>query len=184
MCKNRLTQFLFFTPNVLVLFWIIVPQNLLPNFPSMHQGKTEWLKLNLFWHPHTVVINLPENRHRDNSIRNWGEFNYGWPTLQMNLVFRALNQNRADRVEVVIVTASKRACPCFGHLKGEKQSQIIIHAKEEVHFWQAKGEKTLKELRMEDNLNSVSKQQNRILKKKQYHKPSGIFIMGCYIAYT
>lgn len=36
----------------------------------------------------------------------------------MNLVFRALNQNGADRVEVVIVTASERARPCFGHLKG------------------------------------------------------------------
>lgn len=51
-----------------------------------------------------------------------GEFNYGWPTLQMNLVFRALNQNGADRIEVVIVTASERACPCFGHLRGEKQA--------------------------------------------------------------
>lgn len=40
----------------------------------------------------------------------------------MNLVFRALNQDGADRIEVVIVTASKRACPCFGHLKGEKQA--------------------------------------------------------------
>lgn len=49
-----------------------------------------------------------------------GGFNYGWPTLQMNLVFRALNQNGADRVEVVIVTASERARPCFGHLKGGK----------------------------------------------------------------
>lgn len=46
----------------------------------------------------------------------------------MNLVFRALNQNGADRVEVVIVTASERTRPCFGHLKGEKQSHItIIH---------------------------------------------------------
>lgn len=52
-----------------------------------------------------------------------GEFNYGCPTLQMNLVFRALNQNRADRIKVVIVTASERACSCFGHLKGEKQAQ-------------------------------------------------------------
>lgn len=51
-----------------------------------------------------------------------GEFNYGWPTLQMNLVFRALNQNGADRIEVVIVTTSERACPCFSHLKGEKQT--------------------------------------------------------------
>lgn len=51
-----------------------------------------------------------------------GEFNYGCPTLQMNLVFRALNQNGADRIKVVIVTASKRACSCFGHLKGEKQA--------------------------------------------------------------
>lgn len=40
----------------------------------------------------------------------------------MNLVFGALNQNGADRVEVVIVTASKRARPCFGHLKKEKQA--------------------------------------------------------------
>lgn len=51
-----------------------------------------------------------------------GEFNYGCPTLQMNLVFRALNQNGADRIKVVIVTASERACSCFGHLKGEKQA--------------------------------------------------------------
>lgn len=71
------------------------------------------------------------------------KFNYGWPTLQMNLVFRALNQNGADRIEVVIVTASKRACPCFGHLKGkkkkktskkQKQMQItIIHIERETH---------------------------------------------------
>lgn len=98
----------------------------------LRKKKKEWLKLNLFWHPHAVVINLPGNRHCDNSIRNWGEFNYGWPTLQMNLVFRALNQNRADRVEVVIVTASKRARPCFSHLK-EKQSQIIIHTEKEMN---------------------------------------------------
>lgn len=50
------------------------------------------------------------------------EFNYGCPTLQMNLVFRALNQNGADRIKVVIVTASERACSCFGHLKGEKKA--------------------------------------------------------------
>lgn len=63
-----------------------------------------------------------------------GEFNYGWPTLQMNLVFRALNQNGADRVEVVIVTASERARPCFGHLKGEKQKHItIIHTEKETN---------------------------------------------------
>lgn len=41
-------------------------------------------------------------------------------TLQMNLVFGALNQNGADRIEVVIVTASERARPCFGHLEGDK----------------------------------------------------------------
>lgn len=52
----------------------------------------------------------------------------------MNLVFRALNQNGADRVEVVIVTASERARPCFGHLKGEKQRHItIIHTEKETH---------------------------------------------------
>lgn len=51
-----------------------------------------------------------------------GEFNYGCPTLQMNLVLGALNQNGADRIKVVIVTASERACSCFGHLKGEKQA--------------------------------------------------------------
>lgn len=46
----------------------------------------------------------------------------------MNLVFRALNQNGADRVEVVIVTASKRTRPCFGHLKGGNQRGITaIH---------------------------------------------------------
>lgn len=39
----------------------------------------------------------------------------------MNLVLRTLNQNRTDRIEVVIVTASKRACPCFGHLKGRQE---------------------------------------------------------------
>ena len=83
----------------------------------------EWLKLNLFWHSRAAVISLPENRHCDNSIRKLGEFNYGWPTLQMNLVFGALNQNGADRIEVVIVTASERARPCFGHLKGEKQAR-------------------------------------------------------------
>lgn len=61
-----------------------------------------------------------------------GEFNYGWPTLQMNLVFRALNQNGADRVEVVIVTASERARPCFGHLKGGKhRHKTIIHTEKE-----------------------------------------------------
>lgn len=32
----------------------------------------EWLKLNSFWHSHAAVISLPENRHCDNSIRNWG----------------------------------------------------------------------------------------------------------------
>lgn len=36
------------------------------------QKKKEWLKLNSFWHPHAAVISLPENRHCDNSIRNWG----------------------------------------------------------------------------------------------------------------
>lgn len=44
-------------------------------------------------------------------------------TLQMNLVFGALNQNGADRIEVVIVTASERARPCFGHLEGEKKKK-------------------------------------------------------------
>lgn len=61
-----------------------------------------------------------------------GGFNYGWPTLQMNLVFGALNQNRTDRVEVVIVTASKRACPCFGHLKGRERHMAIIRTLRET----------------------------------------------------
>jgi len=39
----------------------------------------------------------------------------------MNLILRTQNQNGTDRIEVVIVTASKRACPCFGHLKGRKE---------------------------------------------------------------
>lgn len=89
---------------------------------NKRKKEEEWLKLNSFWHSRAAVISLPENRYCDNSIRKLGEFNYGWPTLQMNLVFGALNQNGADRIEVVIVTASERARPCFGHLKGEKQA--------------------------------------------------------------
>lgn len=82
-----------------------------------------------------------------------GEFNYGWPTLQMNLVFGALNQNGADRIEVVIVTASERARPCFGHLKGEKQTcnnnlywegnqvkTLNIHSKRNRKRWSEKEE--------------------------------------------
>ena len=61
--------------------------------------------------------------------------------MQMNLVFRALNQNGADRVEVVIVTASERARPCFGHLKREREREKerkkrhirIIHTEKEIH---------------------------------------------------
>lgn len=37
-------------------------------------------------------------------------------TLQLNLIFRTLYQNRTDRVQVVIVTAAKRTSPGFCYL--------------------------------------------------------------------
>lgn len=86
-----------------------------------------------------------------------GEFNYGWPTLQMNLVFRALNQNRADRIEVVIVTASERACPCFGHLKGGKQ------AHNNNPYWEVK--KKANDIKYRENAQrQVKKQQKKTWK--------------------
>ena len=45
-------------------------------------------------------------------------------TLQMNLVFGALNQNGADRVEVVIVAASERPGPGFCHLQGGGEKTV------------------------------------------------------------
>lgn len=39
------------------------------------------------------------------------------PTLQLNFVLLAVNQNGADRVEVVIVTATQRAGPGLSYLE-------------------------------------------------------------------
>lgn len=83
---------------------------------------------------------LPKEKTMPEFHQKLGEFNYEWPTLQMNLIFRALNQNGADRVEVVIVTASERTCSCFGHLKGEKQRHIIMHT-EKTHIKYRKRER-------------------------------------------
>lgn len=74
------------------------------------------------WSAH---LRMPQNRNYDNSVNIWGGGSIT-PTLQMNLVFRALHQNGTDRVQVVIVTASERACPCFGHLKGRQRHMAII----------------------------------------------------------
>lgn len=43
------------------------------------------------------------------------------PTLQLNFVLLAVNQNGADRVEVVIVTAPQRAGPGLSYLEIERK---------------------------------------------------------------
>lgn len=48
-------------------------------------------------------------------------------TLQVDFVFRTLNQNRADRIKVVIVTASERACPGLRYLGNNKHTKLLIH---------------------------------------------------------
>lgn len=48
-------------------------------------------------------------------------------TLELDFIFRALNQHGADRVKVVIVTTSERTCAGLRHLsdrKAEAQFQI------------------------------------------------------------
>lgn len=45
-------------------------------------------------------------------------------TLQLNLIFRTLNQNRADRIQVVIVTAAKRTSPRFCYLMAREWKSI------------------------------------------------------------
>ncbi len=47
-------------------------------------------------------------------------------TLQMNFVLVAVNQNGADRVEVVIVTAAQRAGPGLCYLERETKAIIVF----------------------------------------------------------
>ncbi len=47
-------------------------------------------------------------------------------TLQMNFVLMAVNQNGADRVEVVIVTAAQRAGPGLCYLERETKAIIVF----------------------------------------------------------
>lgn len=50
----------------------------------------------------------------------------GLCTLQLNFVLLAVNQNGADRVEVVIVTAAQRAGPGLSYLEREREREAII----------------------------------------------------------
>ena len=46
-------------------------------------------------------------------------------TLELNFILRALNQHGADRVKVVIVTASERTCAGLRHL-GDRKSEVCF----------------------------------------------------------
>lgn len=75
----------------------------------------------------------------------------------MNLILRTLNQNGTDRIEVVIVTASKRACPCFGHLKGRQEKT------HDNTLSKTEAEMTLRPLNMQSRQMSVQWNQSNIV---------------------
>lgn len=69
---QRFTLFYFYSTLVFLLFWIFTAcESMRWKKKRKKKHLKEWLKLNLFWHPHAAAISLPENRHCDNSIRNW-----------------------------------------------------------------------------------------------------------------
>lgn len=46
-------------------------------------------------------------------------------TLQLNLVFRTVNQHGADCVQIVIVAASERPGSCFSHLEAHEEKTVL-----------------------------------------------------------